>query len=128
MAAFIIGRVVPFQNSTKFYFVKLLYSRGWGTRPRGNCTQTCRLETGHFQMRQSETTIYHVLNLKSQIKLIFNTVQPYNFDINEFNLTYEVQNIAKGAFQIAPFPNGRFECNCLWALSTYRGLYILIIG
>ena len=64
--------------------------------------------------------IYHVLNLKSQIKLIFNTVQPYNFDINEFNLTYEVQNMANAAFQIAPFgiapfPNGRLEYSCLWA-------------
>ena len=38
--------------------------------------------------------IYHVLNLESQIKLIFNTVQSYNFDINEFNLTYEAQNMA----------------------------------
>ena len=49
-------------------------------------------------------------------------MQPYNCDINEFNVTYEVQNMANGAFQIAPFgialfPNGRFECNCLWALS-----------
>ena len=37
--------------------------------------------------------LYHVLNLKSEIKLIFNTVQPYDFDINEFNLTCEVQNM-----------------------------------
>ena len=58
---------------------------------------------GRFQTGHLKRPIYHVLNLKSQIKLISNTVQSYDFDINEFNLTYEVQNMANRAFQIVPF-------------------------
>ena len=62
----------------------------------------------------------------SLVKLIFNTVESYNFVIKEFNLTYEVQNMANGTFQIVPFgnvpfPNVPFECSCLWAMSLKFG-------
>ena len=43
-----------------------------------------------------------------------------NFVINEFNLTFEVQNMGNKAFQnasfgTASFPNEALDYSCLWA-------------
>ena len=90
--------------------------------PEATALKPAFWKQGVSKWRNLKRPIYHALNSKSKIKLIFNTVQPYNFDINEFNLTYAVQNMANGVFQIAPFgiapfPNGRFECSYLWAIT-----------
>ena len=47
-----------------------------------------------------KSLVFHVLNFKSWIKLIYDRV---NFDINEFNPTFEVQNMGNEAFQNASF-------------------------
>ena len=65
-------------------------------------------------------SVCHVESIKGYIKLVFNALPTFNFVIKEFNLTYEVQNMANGTFQIVPFgnvqfPNVPFECSCLWA-------------
>ena len=45
-----------------------------------------------------KSLISHVLNFKSWIKLIYETVNTCNFVINEFNPTFEVQESGNGAF------------------------------
>ena len=42
------------------------------------------------------------------MKLIFNKSNSYNFVINEFNLTHELQKMANGTFQIVSFGNTSF--------------------
>ena len=47
-----------------------------------------------------------------------------NFVLNEFNPTFEVQNIENEAFQNAPFgntlfPNGNEDYSCLWAMTIW---------
>ena len=61
----------------------------------------------------------HFLNFKSWIKLIYDTVDICNFVINEFNPTFEVQNMGNEAFQNASFgnssfPNKALSYSCLW--------------
>ena len=45
----------------------------------------------------------HVLNILGWIKLFFDTIDSCNFVINEFNLTFEVQNMENEAFENASF-------------------------
>ena len=74
-----------------------------------------------------KSLVSHVLNFKSWIKLIYDIVGMCNFVINEFNLTFEVQNIGNEAFQNASFGNASFPnealgYSCLWA-RYYTVLY-----
>ena len=67
-----------------------------------------------------KSLVFHVLNHKSWIKLIYDTVSVCNFVINQFNPTFEVQNMANEAFQNASFGNASFPnealgYSCLWA-------------
>ena len=69
-----------------------------------------------------KSLVSHVLNFKSWIKLIYDTVNICNFVINEFNPTCEVQNMGNEAFQNvslwdASSPNGNEGYSCLWAES-----------
>ena len=64
--------------------------------------------------------ISNFFNFKSWMKLIYDTVDICNFVINEFNQTFDVQNMAKEAFQNvsfgnALFPNEALGYSCLWA-------------
>ena len=52
-----------------------------------------------------KSLVFHVLNFKSWIKLIYDTVDVCNFVLNEFNPTFEVQNMGNEAFQNASFGN-----------------------
>ena len=49
-----------------------------------------------------------VWSIKGEMKLIFNKANSYNFVIKDFNLTHELQDMAKGTFQIVPFGNAPF--------------------
>ena len=67
-----------------------------------------------------KSLVSHFLNFKSWIKLIYDTVDVCNFVINEFNPTFEVQNMGNKAFQNASFGNASFPnealgYSCLWA-------------
>ena len=69
-----------------------------------------------------KSLVFHFLNFKSWIKLIYDTVDVCNFVINEFNPTFEVQNMGNEAFQNASFgnalfPNGNEGNSCLWAMA-----------
>ena len=55
-----------------------------------------------------KSLISHVLNCKSWIKLIYDTLDVYNFVINEFNPIFAVQNMGNEAFQNASFGNTSF--------------------
>ena len=76
------------------------------TQPIGNCKhrlengrlQTRRFKTGHF-----EKPCFHIWSFKSWIKIIYDTVDVCNFVINEFNPTFEAQNMGTKAFQNASF-------------------------
>ena len=50
-----------------------------------------------------KSLVSHFLNFKSWIKLIYDTVDICNFVINEFNPTFEVQNMGNEAFQNVSF-------------------------
>ena len=54
------------------------------------------------------------LNFKSWIKLIYDTVDVCNFVINEFNPTFEVQNMGNEAFQNASFGGTPKGTNTEW--------------
>ena len=67
-----------------------------------------------------KSLVSHFLSFKSQIKLIYDTVDVCNFVINEFNPTFDVQNMGKEASQNASFGNPSFpnealsySCLCL---------------
>ena len=67
-----------------------------------------------------KSLVSHFLNFKSWIKLIYDTVDICNFVINEFNPTFEVQNMGNETFQNASFGNASFSNgnegnSCLWA-------------
>ena len=54
--------------------------------------------------------------------MIYDTLDICNFVINDFNATFEVQNIENETFQTAPFgnasfPNEALSYSCLWAMS-----------
>ena len=56
----------------------------------------------------------------------FDTVDVCNFVINEFNPTFEVENMGNKAFQNASFGNASFtnealSYSCLWAIS-FKGI------
>ena len=58
-------------------------------------------------MRHFEMPHFPFLELqKSWIYDIYDTVDICNYVINEFNPTFEVQNMGNEAFQNASFPNG----------------------
>ena len=84
--------------------IQLWKFKKWETRlfkmPR---LETPRLETRQSQTRHFKKPRFHVLNFKSWIKLIYDTVDACNFVINEFNPTFEVQNMGNEAFQNALF-------------------------
>ena len=66
-----------------------------------------------------KSIVSHFMNFKSWIKLIYDTVDVCNFVINEFNSTFEVQNMGNEAFQNisfgnASFPNEALSYSCLW--------------
>ena len=54
-----------------------------------------------------KSLVSHVLNFKRWIKLIYDTVDVCNFVMNEFNSTFEVQDMGNKAFQNASFWDGR---------------------
>jgi len=56
-------------------------------------------------MRHLKSLVSHVLNFKSWIKLFYDTVDT---SINEFNPTFEVENMGRAAFQNASFSNALF--------------------
>ena len=98
--------------------------------------QTPRLQTGVFQTLVTvacgqgvskrailKSLVSHVLNFKNWIKIIYYSVDMCDFVINEFNQTFEVQNMANKSFQNASFRNATFSngnkgYTCLWALPT----------
>ena len=51
-----------------------------------------------------KSLVIHVLNFKSWIKHNCDRVDVCNFVINEFNPTFEVQNMVTETFQNASFP------------------------
>ena len=61
-----------------------------------------------------KSIVFHVLNFKSWIKLISDTVDICNLVINEFNPIFEVQKIGNEAFQNASFANasGNKDSSC----------------
>ena len=79
-----------------------------------------------------QSPVSHVLNLTGCIKLIFDTLDLCNFVKNEFNPTFEVQNMGNEAFQNATFGNTSFPnatflnenvgYSCLWAMSIFKWL------
>ena len=62
-----------------------------------------------------KSLVYHVLNFKSRIKLIYDKITYTYCVINEFNPTFDTQNMRKEAFENASFGNGNEEYSCLWA-------------
>merc|ERR1712020_392515 len=75
-----------------------------------------RFQTSHFK-----SLVSHFLNIKRWIQLIYDTVFVCSFVINEFNPTFEVQNMGNkvfqnASFQIASFPNRNESYSCLWAV------------
>ena len=65
----------------------------------------------------------HFLYFNSWIRLIYDTVDICNFVIDEFNPTFEAQNMGNEAFQNASFgkasfPNEALCYSCLWARSS----------
>ena len=74
-----------------------------------------------------KSLIYLVLNFKSWIKLIYNKIACTYCVINEFNSTFEAQNMANEAFKNASFGNASFgngneDYNCLRAGSQTEPL------
>ena len=68
-----------------------------------------------------KSLVSYFLNFKNWIKLIYDTVDVCNFVINEFNPTFEVQNMGNEAFWNASFgntlfPNEALGYSCLWAV------------
>ena len=61
--------------------------------------------------------VCNVWSIKGQIKLLFYIVQSYNFVMEEFNLTYEVQKLSH-------LEMSRFQLSCLRAVAS--GLVPLI--
>ena len=62
--------------------------------------------------------VSYVLNFRGWIKLIYDKITLIYSVKNEFNPTSEDLNIRNGAFQNAPFANGRFpngDYSCPWA-------------
>ena len=62
--------------------------------------------------------VSYVLNFRGWIKLIYDKITLIYSVENEFNPTFEVQNIENGVFQNALLANARFpngDYNCLWA-------------
>ena len=58
-----------------------------------------------------------MLNFKSWIKLIYDKITCTYCVINEFNPTFETQNMGHEAFKNASFGNGNEDYSCLWALT-----------
>ena len=70
------------------------------TFPRDNCNPHSRLETKRGILK---SLVSYVLNFNNWIELVYDTVDICNFVINEFNPTFEVQNMGNEAFQNASF-------------------------
>jgi len=69
-----------------------------------------------------KSLIFHILNFKSWIKLIYDKITYIYCVLNEFNPTFDVQNMRNEAFQNAlfgnaSFPNEAFSYSYLWALA-----------
>ena len=83
--------------------------------------QNASFGNASFGNEASQTSlIYHILNFKSCIKLIYNKIT-YTYCItNEFNPSFETQNMGNKAFKIASLRNALFgneDYSCLWAHS-----------
>ena len=77
-----------------------------------------------------KSLIYHVLNFKSWIKLIYDKITYTYCVINEFNPTFETQNMGNEAFENASFGNASFgngneDYSCLWALFVFILLVVV---
>ena len=67
--------------------------------------------------------ISHVLNYKSWIKLNYEKITYIYCVINEFNPTFEVQNMGNEAFQNASFWNAMFWNASFWNTSFWNALF-----
>ena len=95
--------------------------------PKATVTLVLVWKQGVSKLGILKSLVSHFLNFKSWIKLIYDTVDAYNFVINEFNPTFEVQNMGNEAFQNASFgntsfPNEALSYSCLWAMSNSLSL------
>ncbi len=74
-----------------------------------------------FQQGILRSLVFHFLNFKSWIKLIYDTVDVCYFVINEFNPTFDVQNMGNKAFQNGLFGNASSKRGVLLQLPLGLG-------
>ena len=79
-----------------------------------------------------KSLVYHVLNFKSRIKLIYDKIIYTYCVINEFNPTFVTQNMGNEAFENASFlkasfGNGNEDYSCLWADTRTPQLTLALI-
>ena len=82
------------------------------------------METGVSKRDNLKRPVCHVWSIKGEMKLIFNKANSYNFVIKDFNLTHELQDMAKGTFQIVPFGNAPFPNGNMIAVASGQNLAI----
>ena len=84
------------------------------------------VETRRFQRSILKSIVSHDFNFKSWFKPIYDKITYIFCVINEFNPTFEVQNMGDEAFQNASFLNALFPkgYSCLWAVSAQRQLQL----
>ena len=88
--------------------------------PEATVTQCLIWKRGVPKRGILKSLVSHVLNFKSWINLIYDKITYIYCVINEYNPTFEVQNMGNEAFQNASFgnalfPNEALGCSCLWA-------------
>ena len=93
--------------------------------PEATVTQRLIRKRGIPKRGIMKSLVSHVLNFKSWIKLICDKIAYTHCVINEFNPTFEIQNMGNDAFQNALFGNALFgngneDYSCLWAKSDNR--------
>ena len=101
--------------------------------PEATATQRLVWKRGISKRGILKSLVSHFLNFKSWIKLIYDTVDVCNFVINEFNPTFEVQNMGNEAFQNASFGNASFPnealiYSCLWAMAGFGDFFLKILA
>ena len=79
-----------------------------------------------------KSLISHVVNFKSWIKLIYDKITYIHCITNEFNPTFEVQNMGNKAFQNASFwnallPIGNEGYSCLRAMSVVIAIFFIVV-
>ena len=109
--------------------LKCFYSNGHGSPVLQPCPTSIwpqAAKSSGFPMRHYMLSSTHgpeaTITLVPVWKLIYDTEDKCNFVINEFNSTFEVQNMGNEAFQNASFwnalfPNEALGYSCLWAKS-----------